>query len=230
MKKLVLTFLILLFISNYTWSRDLTIGEQAYFDGKYSVALSELTLDAKNDNDFAQYLLGRMFMNGMGVDQNLETGIYWYTLAAEQGNMPAQYALGIFYDTNGTQIDHKSSVKWYLLAAEQGYDRAQHNLAIKYKNGEGVIQDYETAFNLYLLAGEQGLYASQASLGEMYENGYGTTKDYVYAHMWGNIASSGGNKRGGYVRDRVQSHMSSEEIFTAHKLARDCITKNYKNC
>ena len=169
-------------------------------------------------------------MDGRGVEQNLETGLYWYLLAAEQGLMPAQYALGIFYEKNGTQIDHKSSVKWYLLAAEQGYDRAQHNLAIKYKKGEGVIQDYETAFNFYLLAAEQGLAGSQASLGEMYEDGYGTKKDYVYSHMWGNIASSNGNKRGGYVRDRVQSHMSSEEIFTAHKLARECLTKNYKNC
>ena len=52
----------------------------------------------------------------------------WVPLA-EQGNVKAQYQLGLMYDEGqGVPKDHKTAMKWYKLAADQGHEGAQHTL------------------------------------------------------------------------------------------------------
>ena len=70
------------------------------------------------------------------------TAIKEFKVAAEQGNVDAQYNLGLMYAKGkGVTQDYKEAVKWYLIAAEQGYAGAQHNLGNMYARGEGVTQD-----------------------------------------------------------------------------------------
>jgi TPR repeat protein len=64
----------------------------------------------------------------------------------------------------------------------------------------------------------------------MYAFGTGVLKDYVYAHMWGNIAATNGNKMGALLRDDFAKKMSSTQIEAAQKLARECVRKKYKKC
>jgi TPR repeat protein len=64
----------------------------------------------------------------------------------------------------------------------------------------------------------------------MYGKGQGVIRDYVYAHMWTNLAASNGNKNGGKVRDIVAKGMTSSQLETAQKLARECVRKKYKGC
>jgi TPR repeat protein len=76
---------------------------------------------------------------------------------AEQGFAPAQYSLGVAYDTGeGVQQNHVEAVKWYRRAAEQGHVRAQNNLGASYGRGEGVHQDYTEAVKWYRRAARQG--------------------------------------------------------------------------
>lgn len=49
---------------------------------------------------------------------------------AENGYAPAQYNLGIIYDTGeGVPQNHAEAVKWYRIAAQQGDMLARRNLA-----------------------------------------------------------------------------------------------------
>jgi len=82
----------------------------------------------------------------------------------------------------------------------------------------------------YRLAAEQGHASAQGNLGVMYGTGQGVLKDYVYAHMWGNLAASKGNKRGGKLRDIVVKRMTPADLSKAKDLARECIRKKYKGC
>ena len=62
-----------------------------------------------------------------------------YLKLAEDGNVYAQYNLGLQYDRGkGVPQDLKEAVKWYRLAGEQGNVRAQSNLGYMYDNGKGV--------------------------------------------------------------------------------------------
>jgi len=54
----------------------------------------------------------------------------WKPLA-EQGDVDAQYNLGLMYDNGrGVPQDDKTAVKWYRLAAEKGDASAQYNLSV----------------------------------------------------------------------------------------------------
>ena len=80
----------------------------------------------------------------------------WLPLA-DQGNVFAQYNLGMMYAKGlGTPKDYKEAVKWYRIAAEQGYVEAQYNLGLMYVSGLGALQDYISAHMWWNIAGSKG--------------------------------------------------------------------------
>ena len=65
------------------------------------------------------------------------TALEQWSPLAEQGDVSAQYNLGVRYaNGQGVPQDDKTAVKWYRLAAEQGDARAQSRG--KYRGGIGV--------------------------------------------------------------------------------------------
>ena len=61
------------------------------------------------------------------------------TALAEQGDVFAQFELGLMYDNgDGVPKNDAEAVRWYRLAAERGDRAAQANLGVKYAQGDGV--------------------------------------------------------------------------------------------
>jgi hypothetical protein len=88
-------------------------------------------------------------------------------MAAEQGFVLAQFALGTMYDIDdhvpsneaekAAQYERATeAVKWYRRAAQQGYAPAQYNLGMLYQDGLGVPRDDEVALMWFELAAAQG--------------------------------------------------------------------------
>src|SRR5512138_3288229 len=98
---------------------------------------------AQQGNAEAQYYLGTLYWNGVGVNKNDAEAVQLYRRAAEQGYAPAQYDLGIAYrDGRGVAKNEAEFVQWNRKAAEQGFPPAQHNLGVQHFNGiRGVPQD-----------------------------------------------------------------------------------------
>ena len=72
--------------------------------------------------------------------------VRWHRQAAEQGNAPAQYYLGLMYNLGrGVAQNYAEAVRWYRKAAEQGDAEAQYSLGDMYRQGRGVAQDYVQA-------------------------------------------------------------------------------------
>ena len=104
---------------------------------------------------------------------------------AEQGNMKAQYILGLMYNLGeGVKKDNKEAVRWYRKAAEQGHADAQYNLGAAYGNGEGVEQDYREAARWYRKSAEQGHADAQFNLGVAYNKGEGVKQDDRESARW----------------------------------------------
>ena len=78
----------------------------------------------------------------------------WQALA-EQGNVDAQFSLGIAYFGAGPQ-DETQAAKWFRLAAEQGDTVAQFMIGWIYADGLGVPRDYVLAHMWWNLAAMQG--------------------------------------------------------------------------
>ena len=87
-----------------------------------------------------------MYAGGQGVSRDYAEAVKWFRLAAQQGNVEAQYDLGVMYTQGqGVPQDYAQSVKWFRLAAQQGFAKAQFNLGAMYNNGTGVSKDYVRA-------------------------------------------------------------------------------------
>ena len=98
-----------------------------------------------------------------------KTAIKEYTSLAKQGNVYAQYNLGLMYDLGkGVAKDEVQAVAWYQKAAEQDYASAQFNLGLMYNLGKGVAKDEVQAVAWYQKAAEQGIADAQYNLGVMY--------------------------------------------------------------
>jgi TPR repeat protein len=108
-----------------------------------------------------------------------------YRQAAEQGDVQAQYNLGLAYaNGNGLPQDYIEATKWLLMAAEQGHTMAQYGLGVMYRDGQGVEQDYTKAAAWFLKAARQQDAMAQNNLAAMYSAGQGVEQDYTEAVKW----------------------------------------------
>ena len=97
-----------------------------------AAAAFDLTMAlAKQGEAYAQYNLGVMYDNGMGVPENDAEAVKWYRKAADQGDADAQFNLGVMYD-NGIGVPENSirAYVWWSMAKTQGNTKASHNLEI----------------------------------------------------------------------------------------------------
>ncbi len=85
--------------------------------------LAEWEAEAEMGRLEAQFCLGVMFELGMEVPQDFERSLYWYRLAADQGDPIAQTALGnMYHDGRGVPQDYEEAARWYQLAMAQGLE------------------------------------------------------------------------------------------------------------
>ena len=111
-----------------------------------------ILLDALG-NANAQFCLGMLHEEGIGVAQDYAEALRLYRLSAERGNPAGQTALGNMYaEGRGVPQDYAEAVNWFRRGAEQGYTPAQCDLGSMYEEGRGVPQDYVQAHMWYNLA------------------------------------------------------------------------------
>ncbi|HZL79600.1 MAG TPA: tetratricopeptide repeat protein [Candidatus Limnocylindrales bacterium] len=145
----------------------------------------------------AQYYLGCVYDDGIGVSKNPVKSFKWMNLAAQQGMAWAERQLGWAY-LNGLGVDSDASQAfvWYQKAAQQSDAKSQMNLGWMYEHGSGVPQDYDQAAKFYRLAAEQGHAMAQNNLGWLYKNGLGVPDDPVEAVKWFQKSAAQGEKLG----------------------------------
>ena len=152
MKRLVLTFAILIGLAAPAWAGPAQ-GVAAYKRGDYVAALREFRPLANQGTAVAQTFLGFMYAKGQGVPQDDAEAAKWFRKTAEQGDADAQYLLGFLYaEGPGVPQDFAEAAKWLRKAAMQGYAFAQGDLGFMYEKGRGVPQDYVQAHMWYNLS------------------------------------------------------------------------------
>ena len=181
--------------------QDLDKGLAAARAGDYETALQEFKPLAEQGNAQAQYNMGVMYFDGLGVLQDYLEASKWYHLSAEQGYLDAQSGLGMFYEKglHGSQ-DYLEALKWYRLAAAQGALKsglAQRSLAEMYEKGVGVPQDNVTAHMWFNISATTS----------------GSTSFSAFLQL-----------------DLLALNMSADQILEAQRRARVCMASNYQDC
>ena len=147
MKKLVLGVTL---TSALLFGGNLDNGMNYLNNGENQKAFAEFQKLAQSGDIDAATMLGEMYLDGIGVQQDNKKAYYWIQKAANEGDKEAQYLLGFMYE-NGIEVkeDMAQAVIWYEKAANKGDIMAMYNLAFIYKNGaKGVKKDIQKAVML----------------------------------------------------------------------------------
>ena len=143
----LINIIFLVFLSSGYAQADYESASAAYEAGDYETVIELLIPLAKAGDAKAQYNLGIMYQQGLGVEQDHTEALKWTRKAAAQGFAGAQYNLGVMYrDGLGVEQDHTEAVNWYHKAAAQGNAPAQYNLGIMYHYGYGLQKDNVQAY------------------------------------------------------------------------------------
>ncbi|MBO1926636.1 sel1 repeat family protein [Thiomicrorhabdus sp. 6S2-11] len=168
-------------------------GFKAFQEGDFQTALREIEPLAKQGDANAQNMLGTMFNQGLGVQQNVQSAIYWYELAAKAGDLTALQNLGtMFLYGDGVKADYARALNYFNTAANRNDKAAQYYLGIMYENGYGIKQDYRQARQWYQKSADQNYYQSYYPLARLYLNGEGGEKNVTLAM---NLLKIGADKR-----------------------------------
>jgi hypothetical protein len=133
--------------------------------GEYAQASFWWHRAAKQGLAEAQYALGVLYDNGLGVSTDYTRAVHWYRQAADQGLAEAQYNLGTHcWLGKGMPRDAAMAVKWLHEAAEQGLPEAQYNLGLLLERGLGAPRNLKAARTWYTRAAVQGLAEAQQKL------------------------------------------------------------------
>lgn len=112
---------------------DVLEGWTAYDAGDYARALEIFGDEAAAGDPEAQYALGFMYANGLGVAEDYGAALAWYEQAARQGHVEAQNSAGFIHDLGlAGPADTDMAEFWYGEAAAQGSIVAMNNLAYRW--------------------------------------------------------------------------------------------------
>ena len=102
-------------------AQDYARGYVAYKHGDYAAALKEFRPLAEQGRGSAQYFLGEMYAEGLGVKRDYARAVKWYRKAVVQRVAFAQIKLGLMYRRGkGVPQDNILAYMWYSMGARRG--------------------------------------------------------------------------------------------------------------
>ncbi len=145
--------------SQYREAFEATIAED------YRSARVILTELARGGYPPAQARLGQMYDFGLGVEPDPRAALHWYRMAADKGEVSAQYYLAqAQLKGRSGHRDLEQAFYWFHRLAEHGYPPAQHQVALMYRDGIGVDKDSDAALQWLRSAGENGYALARRAL------------------------------------------------------------------
>ena len=119
---------------------------------------NQLISQAKSGNQQAQFFLAKRYQKGIGITQNYQQAVQWYTTAAKQDIAPAQLNLAMMYIRGeGVKPNAQQARYWLEKAARLGDNRASYTLAMLDEKDKKLVD----AYKWYDLAARDGMLSDQ---------------------------------------------------------------------
>lgn len=134
----------------------------------------------------AQFLLGKMYLEGDGVEKSPSDAVLWIRKSAENGYVGAEFKLAEMY-RHGEVLrkDYNSALRWYRNSVENGDVRAIHAVGAIYES----TGDFNQAIAFYKKAAEKDYSYSIIALAKIYVIGKGVPANEQEAMEWFEKAS-----------------------------------------
>lgn len=138
--------------------------EQAAFDGDTN----------------ASYYLGMFYLNGLGTERNINKAITLLVKAAANGNIEAQYQIGLLHLDDNADPNNENAIMWLSKAAENGHVEAQDKLGVVYFEQK----DYKQAIKWLKVSASRNVTEASYLIGLCYQNGFGVEMNTTDAAVW----------------------------------------------
>ncbi len=183
------------------WTDDLKKAKRAYRSGNYDRALKLFRNSSDEGNIVADWYLGHMYSQGIGVPRNDAKAYSYYTRVAEHYDpdeddpnrlkitVDAMVRLADYQRRGavnaGIQPDPKAAAQSYLkIATAYGHPAAQYALGVMSIRGEGVKKNPSQGLKWLMAAARKRYAPAEAYLGELYWDGKIVKADRTRAVMW----------------------------------------------
>lgn len=170
---------------------DVAAGMRAFQNKDYKAAFNEWRKAAETGQPEAEFDLGVLYAQGLGVARDLTQAEQWYRKAADQGNAEAEFALGQMYSLGwGVPRDEADAMRWFQMANGPDTDGPPTDWSLIV--GYGQPQDQKQAAYWYQMAAEKGHAEAQYNLARLYSAGKGVPHDDEKAARWMRASASQG--------------------------------------
>jgi TPR repeat protein len=176
----------------------------------------------KGDGE-AMFIVGGMYMKGMGIGINTAEAFRWLYSAAKKGKSSKEserILAEFFIKGDGAPQNFNEAIRWYEKAAQSGDHEAQSELGYLYFSGKGQERDYDKARHWFETAARNGYSLAQYNMGILWYTGNGVEAvDIVKAYGWFNLAAANGDARGIAARNFLSSVLSNDEKIQAQNFS-----------
>lgn len=97
--------------------------------------------EEENSNTTAEYRIGLIYLNALGVGQDIDKALHWFEKSTLNGSASAAYKLAVLYD-NGKEIpqDNEKAFLYYQISAELDNPYACYKLGNIYLEKDDISQ------------------------------------------------------------------------------------------
>ena len=189
----------------YDWAKACMDKNGENYNPEFAVKL--FTEAANGGITVAKYKLGKIFLNGDGVEKDIEKAVEWLKQAALEENEFIEYALGRIY-LKGEEIgkDTISAEDYLLKSASRGNKYAAYLLGKEYLSGKNFDKNIQKSVEYLKIAAEKGFDFAEYELGKIYLFGKDIPKDTETALEYLKSAAASGN-------EYAQALLMQRELF-----------------
>jgi TPR repeat protein len=191
---------VLLLLVHAVDGADLESAQRAFDVGDYGTAHRDWLALAQSGDPQAQFSLGLLYSNGLGVEPNPVEAARWFRLSA-RSRFPEADSIGPFLidhklpEPYGYEESRKESGAWGMQDPRQVW----YNLGIQQTQCAGDIGSLEPAKENYRKAAREGHVHAQVNLGLLLASRSEDPKDLSDAVRWFHKAADKGDSRALYV-------------------------------
>lgn len=223
------------------WTDDLKKAKRAYRKGDYERAAKLFRKESDDGKIVADWYLGHMYRQGLGVPRNDAMAYSYYTRVADSFDpdeddsnrlritVDAMVRIADYQRTGavnaGIEPNPAGAARTYLkIATAYGHPAAQYALGVMSIKGQGVKKNPAQGLKWLMAAARKRYAPAEAYLGELYWEGRIVKKDRTRALMWYILArQSARPEENPDIFDRylqLESNMGEDERIEAEARAK----------
>ena len=201
--------------SLYCQAKELLNQDSEDYDPNRAV---ELLIRAANMGcGVAKYRLGKIFLRGDEVPQNVDYALRWLEESVSEGNQYAEYLLGkTLFRGELVDLDTERGENLLRRSAAQGNRYACYTLGKVLLDGSLLPQNIEEAIRLLQTSAEKGFPNAQYLIGKLLYQGELMPRDVEKAISYLESASAAGNPFAAYLAGKIRlTEDSVKDVFRA---------------